>query len=110
MYEDKIIIGLIEKVKINGKEITAKIDTGAGYSSICSSLASKLKLYPIIRSVTIKSSHGRTRRPIVRAKVNIKGKILETEFTIASRSHLKYSALIGKNILKRGFLIDPTKK
>lgn len=107
---NKTLIGLTEKIKINEKEITAKVDTGAEYNSICSSLANKLKLGATVRYVFIRSSHGRTRRPIIKAKVEIKGKTFETEFTIAARSHLTYPALIGKNLLKKGFLIDPNKK
>jgi hypothetical protein len=29
---------------------------------------------------------------------------------VADRSHLKYKILIGQNILKKGFIIDPQKK
>lgn len=110
MYTNRIVIGLTEKIKINGKEIAAKIDTGAAYNSICSSLASKLKLGPIIKSVAIRSSHGSTRRPVVKANVEIKGKVFETEFTIASRMHMRYQVLIGQNLLSRGFFIDPNKQ
>ena len=37
-------------------------------------------------------------------------KEIKTDFTLADRSNMKYSVLIGQNILKQGFLIDPSKE
>ncbi len=34
---------------------------------------------------------------------------MKVHFSIADRAHMKYKVLIGKNILKKGFLIDPSK-
>lgn len=106
---EKKIVGLVEKVKINGKEVTARIDTGAEYSSIDKELAERLKLGPVVRTILIKSASGKTRRPVVEAKINIKGKILQSKLNIADRKHMKYKVLIGQDILKQGFLIDPSK-
>lgn len=106
---EKKIVGLVEKIKINGKEVMARIDTGAEHSSIDEDLAKKLKLGPILRTILIKSASGQTRRPVVEAEINIKGKVLQSKFNIANRKHMKYKVLIGQNILKQGFLIDPSK-
>lgn len=110
----KVVIGLVEKITIkgNGKKETllAKIDTGATRSSIDVSLAKKLKLGPVIRSKIVKSAHGSKLRPIVEVNVTIAKKKMRTEFTLADRSHMKYGVLIGLNILKNGFIIDPLKK
>ena len=113
--DGKIIIGLIEPVmlysKLCGKKaIMTKIDTGASKSSIDEGLASDLKLGPIIRSRLIKSAHGSKVRPVIEVKVELAGKKMIEEFTLADRWHMKYRILIGQNVLKHGYLIDPLKK
>ena len=112
--EDKIVIGLTEHVKINNKdeeeELVARIDTGATKSSIDLNLASKLKLGPIIKSKMVKSAHGNRLRPIIEAEIEIRGKKIKSEFTLADRAHMKYKILVGQNILKQGFVIDPSLK
>ena len=109
---DKIVIGIIEKVKIKGKkekELLAKVDTGAHHNSMNMKLASELKLGPITRTAIIKNAHGKVVRPVVKATIEIKGKIIESEFNLSNREHMKYPILIGLNVLKQGFLIDPSK-
>jgi len=110
-----IIVGLTESISFEsgngkGKEIAAKIDTGATRSSIDIKLASKLNLGPIIKSKMIKSAHGNKLRPIVEAEIELAGKKVKSEFTLADRTHMKYMVLVGVNILKHGFLVDPSKK
>ena len=109
----KIVIGLAEKVKIyhprGNKIVIAKIDTGATKSSIDTNLAAELKLGPVIKSKLVKSAHGSKLRPIIEATIELAGKKIKSEFTLADRAHMKYRILIGQNILKDGFLIDPTK-
>lgn len=110
----KIILGLIEKITVLGEQeetVIARIDTGATSSSIDYSLAAKLKLGPITKSKTIKSASGTLKRPIIHVTVNLHGQVLDAEFSLADRSHLKYAVLIGQNILKTGnFLIDPNRE
>jgi hypothetical protein len=112
-YEDRMIIGMIEEVHVNGfvdeKNILARIDTGATKSSIDYKLAGKLKLGPILESRLIKSAHGNKLRPVVEATITIRGKRITSKFTLADRDHMKYKILIGQNILRKGFLIDPNK-
>jgi len=109
----KIVIGLEEKVSIycdsTRKNIISKIDTGATKSSIDTSLAAELKLGPVIKSKLVKSAHGSKFRPIIEATIELAGKKIRSEFTVADRTHMKYRILIGQNILKDGFLIDPTR-
>ena len=112
---DKDIVGLTEKVMIMGPEkekvIKARIDSGADVCSIDKKLADKLGLGPIERMKKIKSAHGIKERPVLRARIEIKGRVFsKVRFTVADRSHLRFKALIGKNILKRNFLIDPSIK
>ncbi len=110
-----ITVGLAEKVRIkleNGKKktIIAKIDTGATKSSIDTGLASQLKLGPVVGTKLVKSAHGNSLRPMVFAKIELGGRKFKAKFTLADRQHLKYRVLIGVNILKKGFLVDPSKK
>ncbi len=111
--DGRTVIGLVERVsiKFNGgkRGVIAKIDTGATKSSIDTGLASELKLGPVIKSKIVKSAHGSKLRPIIEATIELAGKKIKSEFTLADRAHMKYSILIGQNILKNGFLIDPNK-
>ncbi len=106
---EKLILGLIEKVKINGKIVKAKIDTGAQGNSVDIKLAQKLRLGPIVKTYKVKSSLGRGRRPAVEAELEIKGKKFKTIFNLSDRKHMKYNVLIGQRILKQGFLVDVSK-
>ena len=113
--EEKITIGLIEEVTIltndhKKKVAEAKIDTGASKSSIDLTLASELKLGPIIKTKLIKSAHGVRIRPVLNIAIILHGKKMKAEFTIADRKHMDYKILIGQNILKQGFIIDPSLK
>ena len=111
MFRDKIIVGLSEKITIRNGEthdgLEARIDTGATKSSIDINLAAKLKLGPIIKTMAVKSAHGKRIRPVIHVELELAGKKLKTEFTLADRSHMKYPILIGQDILKEGFIIDP---
>jgi len=113
VLDGKLVIGLAEKVSVHNsigkKSVIAKIDTGATKSSIDTSLAAELKLGPVIKSKLVKSAHGSKLRPIIEATIELAGKKIKSEFTLADRAHMKYRVLIGQNILKDGFLIDPTK-
>lgn len=110
----KVVIGLVENIVVQGRSgdefLLARIDTGATKSSIDFSLAKKLDLGPVIGSKLIKNAHGRKLRPVIEATVVIGGKVITEKFTLADRSHMKYKVLIGQNIIKKGFLIDPEKK
>ena len=113
VLDGKLVIGLAEKVDINyysgSKKVIAKIDTGATKSSIDTNLAAELRLGPVIKSKLVKSAHGSKLRPIIEATIELAGRTIKSEFTLADRAHMKYRILIGQNILKDGFLIDPTK-
>jgi hypothetical protein len=104
-------IGFIEKVKINGKEVMAKIDTGANRNSVDTELAAEIGLGPIIGMKKFINAHGETTRPIVKGLLEIKDKKIRTSFNIFNRQRLRYRILIGSVTLKKcGFLIDPNKK
>ena len=114
-YEKRIVVGFVEDAVLFGnstkrKKVKARIDTGAVESAIDAKLAAELHLGPILRRKLVVSTHGRTLRPVMGAEVEINKKKMKAEFTIADRSHMKFKVLIGQNILKNGFLIDPLKK
>ncbi|MBD3314022.1 hypothetical protein GF345_06270 [Candidatus Woesearchaeota archaeon] len=113
-YNDRTVVGLNERITVYGpkgrKEVVARIDTGATKSSIDVKLAAELRLGPILRSKMVKSASGNTLRPVIETEISIANKRIKSEFTLADRSHMKYSVLIGQNILKDNrFLVDPTK-
>ncbi|MBN2567538.1 ATP-dependent zinc protease [Candidatus Woesearchaeota archaeon] len=105
-----IVIGLTEEVVVVGdygeKRLIARVDTGATKSSVDARLAAELRLGPVTRTKMVKSAHGHSLRPAIDATIEIAGKRLTSDFTLADRSNLKYKVLLGQNILK-GFLIDP---
>jgi len=105
---EKVCIGLVENVEIEGKVIKAKIDTGANGNSISRSLAEELGLESLDKTILVKSALGQQVRFLVSAEIVLKGKKLNTHFNVTGRSHLKYQILIGVEVLKQGFLIDPS--
>ena len=109
----KQVVGLIEPVKVIGKNVVeskAKFDTGAARSCIDEKLAEKVKLGPIIKFVRVKSATlgkiNYVRRPVYKAKIEIAGKRIPVELSIANRKNLKYDVLIGRDIIKSNFIID----
>ncbi|MBU2633665.1 MAG: RimK/LysX family protein [Nanoarchaeota archaeon] len=107
---EKNIVGLTEKVKIKDIEVLAKIDTGATKSSIDIRLAARLQLGPIIATKQYKNVHGKTVRPVVKVPLEISKRRMFFKFNLADRKKMKYKILIGQNILKKNFIIDPSKK
>ncbi len=106
----KLCVGLVENVEIGGKVVKARIDTGARGNSISESLAKALNLEKLGRTIIVKSASGRQVRPLVVADIVLKGRKLHTKFNVTDRSHLQYQMLIGVEVLKQGFLVDPSKE
>lgn len=107
----KIIIGLIEEVKIKGCSILSRVDTGARRCSIDRVLARNLNLGPILGEKKYRSAHGKSARVVVEEDIILKGEKLHVLINLADRSNMKYAFLIGREALKEGdFLIEPNKK
>jgi len=110
------VLGLTEEVTIFGnndkrEKLKARIDTGATCSSIDKNLAEELSLGPAIKDKVVKSASGIKKRPLVMVEVEIQGRLIKSEFSVADRGHMTYPALIGQNVLKEGkFLVDPLKE
>ena len=107
--EKKIVVGLSEEIEIEGEKYEARVDTGAKRSSVCKSIAKKIELGPPIKKVKTRSVHGKSKRPVVKARVVLKGKEMVASFSVYDRKEMSYPVLIGRNILKRGFIINPKK-
>ena len=45
-------------------------------------------------------------RKVVKAVVKIKNRKIRASFTVADRSNLSFKVLIGRNILRKNFLVD----
>lgn len=111
---EKTVIGLTTRVVVFGKkgkkEVVARVDTGATKSSIDEALAKELGLAEPLKHAKVKSASGTKHRPVIVVEISIAGELIASEFTVADRAHMKYQVLIGQNILKSGFLIDPSRQ
>jgi len=110
----KKLIGLIEPIKIIGEKIvetTALFDTGAKITSIDHELAAKAKVGPVLRTQKVKAPITKEveQRPVVKAKIEINGKVYEAEANLNDRSHMKYPVIIGRNVIQGNFIIDISK-
>jgi len=113
---DKRIIGVVEKLQVLSNDskkkldFLARIDTGATMSSIDSKIVKELNLGPMIRTKKVKNANGVMIRPVIEANILLHGKKMRSKFTVSDRTNMKYKVLVGRNILKEGFLIDPKMK
>ncbi|MBU1203595.1 MAG: RimK/LysX family protein, partial [Nanoarchaeota archaeon] len=104
----KTLVGLVENIEIKGNVFKAKIDTGAAKSSIDVRLAAKLGLGPIIGYKGVRSVSGRGVRPVINIHFKIRGRKMCYSFNVTDRKKMMHKVLIGQNILRKNFLIDPS--
>src|SRR5919112_6420965 len=89
------------------EEAFARIDTGAARSSIDIELAKKLGLdLDGAEKITVKSSLGVERRPVVQVTLQIDGRSIPTRVTVNDRSELTSPILVGRHDLNEGFVVD----
>jgi len=122
--EEKLAIGLVEDVILLpwGVRLPARIDTGAASSSLDArelkvedNVADfrlpdpygglKLRL-PVVGWKTIRTSESRERRPVVEMEICLGPKPLRIKLNLNDRSMVKYPLIIGRNALKKNFLVD----
>ena len=92
------------------KLVEARIDSGATKCSIDQKLVDELKLGPILGESVIKNANGTATRKTIEITFVMSGVTITEIFTIADRSRMMYPVLIGRNTLRKGFLIDPNKR
>ncbi|MCR6637811.1 MAG: RimK/LysX family protein [Sporocytophaga sp.] len=136
MKKDKLTIGrsdMIDLPDLKIYNVKAKIDTGAYSCSIhCSNpkvsgnkrkklsfslpyFNGKEKEKVIFQTNDfseriVRSSFGQVeKRFVIKTKVLIFNKLIETEFTLSDRSNMKHPILLGRKFLKNGFLVDVSK-
>lgn len=118
----RTIVGWVESVtlpKIWDVPVLAKLDTGA---ETCSLHATGVDIkgrhvtfsaggrrhrlrFKEIRSVK-SSNGGETWRPVVDLTVDLDGRVVVVEFTLANRGSMKFPVLLGRNYLQHGYLVD----
>jgi alpha-L-glutamate ligase-like protein len=108
------IIGIFEKIELIDKkgekiQVIAKIDTGAYRTSIDKNLAKKLGAEESKRTISFISSLGKESRHLVDIEFSMVGQKIKTQASVADRSGLKYSMIIGRCDLSH-FLLDPIRK
>ena len=115
--EPKRVVHLVERITVQGpggeEIVRAKVDTGADRTTVDKDLAARLKLGPELSKVRIKASAGsqRVERSVVDATITVAGKSFKLKVGVADRSQMRYSVIIGRDILRSGdFLIDPTRR
>jgi alpha-L-glutamate ligase-like protein len=89
-----------------GKEVYAKLDTGAYRSSIDMKLAEELELKQSEKKVYVQSASGTAYRPTVEITFELAGRTVKTVASLVDRSHLKFPMIVGRKDLQ-GFLIKP---
>jgi hypothetical protein len=135
---DRVVIGRVEYVLMQDVDmrLKARIDTGAGVSSIDAKVIrtekdedgkgervvfeltdqdgqTKRIRRPITEWAEIKrkGATGTVRRPVVTMDICLAGKKLEGRFNLSDRARFLYPVLVGRNLLKTGdYLIDPKEK
>lgn len=122
--QEKVRLGAVENVALLpwGVVMPARIDTGAASSSLdARNLAVKGRMVefnlppqyggrrivlPLYKWKTVKSAEAQDRRPVVVMELCIGSKRVRTHVNLNDRANVKYPLLIGRNTLKRGFLIE----
>ena len=123
MSKQKTIIGSEEFVsfpELNVNMIHARVDTGAATSSLgvkwvkeeegvisCLLLNKQVVTFDSFKKKIIKSSFGHTEeRYVVKILINVLGRKVRTNFTLADRSKMKFPILLGRKLLKGKFMVD----
>lgn len=107
-----IRVGLVESVKIKGQKkvvkTLGKFDTGAERTSIDKDLVSRIGADPVGKTTTY-NVHGKSVRPLVDLRLQIKGKNVRVKANVSDRSSRKYKILIGRDVIFSNFIVDISK-
>ena len=126
--KERITVGLVEEVVLLpwGVKLPARIDTGAAQTSLDArdmvikgdmvdfKLPEKyggLQLsLPIVARKTVRSAEASEQRPVVIMEFCIGNKHIRTRVNLNDRSKVKYPLLVGRNALKKNFIVDCMKE
>lgn len=124
--DGRIILGRWEWVLLPGHRAEthrARIDTGARRSSIHATITDATDeqvtlllpggsraTCPLLGQTTVRSSNGTSEeRLVVSLPTTIAGVTINTHYTLADRSDMRYPVLLGRDLLAGRFLVDPQK-
>jgi hypothetical protein len=120
----KTVIGAVEEVVLFpwGVKLPARIDTGTELSSLdvldltIKKKVAQFKLpekygntlisLPVIRYSNVRSADSRERRPVVEIELCLGSKRMRVQANLTDRSHLEYRLIVGRNVLRQGFIVD----
>lgn len=123
-----VTIGAVEELILfpSGVRLQARIDTGAVLSSIdaCDiriegsyvsfSLADRCGGHKmrkkLLKIKDVRTSEGRDQRPVVLMEFCIGSTRLKTRVTLNDRSAMEYPVLIGRNTMRKRFIVDVSRK
>lgn len=124
------VLGISEVAELQslGLKFDAKVDSGAESSSLhaqdikvldneyvsFTTTNEKGQTVKVLKHIEfkriIKSASGQKERIFIKENVKIGSQYYQIFMNLADRSHLSKKMLIGKDIIKQGFLIDANKK
>ncbi|MBI5606645.1 MAG: ATP-dependent zinc protease [Deltaproteobacteria bacterium] len=122
--DDRILLGAVEEVILLpwGVKLPARIDTGAATSSLDArdlTIRDKTAEFtlpkeygglaislPIVKWKTVKSAGTISQRPVVDIEMCIGPHRIRTRVNLNDRSNVKYPLILGRNTIKRRFIID----
>ena len=125
---DKVVVGVVENVDIEGMKFKAKMDTGNGsYTAIHATdikqlsdtrvsfkIEGKKFIKPIegVKHIRVSGAEKKEERFVVELDMGFgTGKKYSTLFSLDDRDDMIYPVLVGKReLLKRGYIVDVGKK
>jgi hypothetical protein len=121
-------VGYVEDVVLLpwGIKLPARVDTGASMTSLDARnitvkenvVSFKLPApfserefeLPIVRWGHVKSSMGIQKRPVVEIELCVGSEKLKVTVNLNDRSGVRYPLIIGRNLLRQGFVVESSKK
>jgi hypothetical protein len=122
--KERVTVGAQEEVVLLpwGVRLPARVDTGAATTSLDArhlvvkgNMAEfqlpdqygglQLRL-PVVAWRTIRSAEHSERRPVVELEFCLGPKRLRARVNLNDRAQVKYPVIIGRNVLKQGFVVD----
>ena len=105
-YTSSLHCNNVKEIEKEGDLYVSFSLTGPGYESF----NRKSVLWPVYKQKRIKNSFGHSeKRYVIKTKIMIYDMLLPIELTLADRSLMEYPVLLGRKILKKGFIVDVTK-